>query len=254
MIATLPMYDWPQSRPAYDALWVLIRDGLRARGLTAPDSLDHAAHFMEAWGRDDLVLSHICNLPLRARYTGRVTVIGTSDYALPDTPPGHYHSVWLVRAEDPAAGPEDCASYRYAFNDALSQSGWGAPLADARARGLTLCPHLETGAHRASLAAVAAGEADLACIDAVTWSMVERWEPVAPALRPIGRTASSPGMTFITGKDRDPAPMFDAVAEAIAALPAGHRAATGLRGIVRLPEADYAIPLPDAPRTAAAHA
>ncbi len=33
MIAALPMYDRPENRAAHDALWSLIRDGLRARGI-----------------------------------------------------------------------------------------------------------------------------------------------------------------------------------------------------------------------------
>ncbi len=38
MVAALPMYDWPKSGPAVDALWRLIRDRLRDKDIPAPRS------------------------------------------------------------------------------------------------------------------------------------------------------------------------------------------------------------------------
>lgn len=248
------MYDRPETRAAYDALWAAVRDGLRQRGLAAPDALDHEAHFMEAWGRDDLVLSQICNLPYRARYRDRVTLIGAADYGVDAVPPGYYRSVWVVRADDPATRVEDCAGYRLAFNDPMSHSGWGSAVADATERGLTLTPHLQTGAHLASIAAVASGAADLAAIDAVTWAMARRWDKPAQSLRPLGQTMGRPGQSFITARGQDPAPYFAAISDAIAAMPAEHKDATGLRGIVRLPVAAYDLPLPPEPATMTANA
>jgi hypothetical protein len=49
MIAALPMYDRPENRSAHDALWALIRDGLRARGIEAPDELDRQTPYDEGW-------------------------------------------------------------------------------------------------------------------------------------------------------------------------------------------------------------
>jgi hypothetical protein len=121
MIAALPMYDRPENRAAHDALWALIRDGLRARGIEAPDELDRQTPYDEGWGRPDLVLGQICNLPWRARFRDRVTVIGTSDYGIPDTPSGHYRSVIVARSEG-----EVPAAPRWAINDPLSCSGWDA--------------------------------------------------------------------------------------------------------------------------------
>ena len=247
MFAALPMYDRPENAAAHDALWSLIRDGLAALGIPAPDALDRRTHHMEGWARPDLVLGQICNLPYRAAFRDRVTAIAAADYALPETPPGHYHSLFIVRADDPARRPQDCTGYRFAFNEALSQSGWGAPSDWARANGLALSPALRTGAHVLSLRAVATGQADLAAIDAVTFRNLSRWDPLAPAVRVIGRTHATPGMTFITAPGRDPAPYRAAIAGAITALTADLRNTLGLQGIVILPPESYDIPLPAPP-------
>lgn len=247
MIATLPMYDRPDTRAALTRLWHLIRDGLNARGIDAPTELSHDAPLMEPWGRDDLVLSQICNLPYRARFKDRLTLIGAADYGVAGVPAGYYNSLWLVRKDDPARQVEDCAGYRFAFNDPLSQSGWGAPVIDAQERGLTLTPHLQTGAHLVSMAAVADGGADLAAVDAVTWELAQRSDPIPRGLRVVGQTFASPGMTFVTAKGQDPARYFAAISSAIDRLAMMDKATLSLRGIVRLPDVAYALPLPPKP-------
>ncbi|MCC5973896.1 MAG: PhnD/SsuA/transferrin family substrate-binding protein [Rubellimicrobium sp.] len=247
MFASLPMYDRPENAAAHDALWILIRDGLRARGLAAPEALDRTVGHMEGWARSDLVLGQICNLPFRARFRGRVTLIGASDYGLPGAGPGEYYSLFIVRSDDPARTLEDCATHRFAYNEGLSNSGWGAPVGTAATLGLRLNPALQTGAHVQSLRAVAEGRADLAAIDAVTFRNCQRWEPATRAVRVIGRSLASPGQSFITRAGQDPLPYRAAIADAIAALPPDHRDCLGLKRIVALPEAAYALPLPPEP-------
>lgn len=248
MIAALPMYDRPETRAAHDALWSLIRDGLRARGVAAPDALDREAGLWEAWESPALVLGQVCNLPYRARLRGRVRLVGAGDYGLEGTAPGYYHSVFIARAED-AADPAAFRDRRFAFSEALSQSGWGAPQAWAAERGFRFPASLETGAHRESARAVAEGRADLAAIDAVSWRLIERWDgAIAASLRVVGRTGASPGISFATAA-ADPAPHLEAVSEAVAALDPASRATLGLQGVRRLPERAYAD-LPPAPEAA----
>lgn len=244
MLASLPMYDRPENAAAHDALWAGVRDRLRAAGVDAPDALDRATAPAAGWARDDLLLGQICNLPFRAWHRTRLRPLGCADYGLPDTLPGHYSSVFVVRADDPAASPEDADGYRFALSDPMSHSGWGAPHAWAAAHGLTLRPAIVTGAHRQSLAAVAEGRADLAAIDIVSWRMFKRWEPAAARVRIIGVTGSSPGMTFVTGPRHDPAAVLATLAAALEALDTAHRETLGLRGIVGVAETDYDLPFP----------
>lgn len=247
MIASLPMYDRPENAAAHDALWSLIRDNLRQRDIQAPDSLDRITPHMDGWAHPDLVLGQICNLPYRALFRNKVSVIGAADHGLPDAGPGQYYSHFIVRAGDPATDPSHCTGYRFVLSEPLSQSGWGAPHDWAQAHDHSLTPVLRSGGHRNSLLAVAEGRADLAAIDAITLRNLLRWEPMAQQIRSIGRTHATPGMTFITAPDRDPAPYFAAIDAAIRALPAAHRDTLGLRGIVALPPSAYDIALPPVP-------
>lgn len=250
MIAALGMYDRPELRSATDGFWALIRDGLRAQGIAAPEMLtrDDRA-WMAGWLSPDLLLSQTCGLPFRARLQGHVALVGTPDFGVEGCPPGYYCSVLICRADAPRPALEDLPGLRFALNEGLSQSGWAAPLAHLQARGLTLRPSLASGGHRASALAVADGRADWAALDAVTWRLLQQHEPaLARQLQVVDRTAPTPGLPYVTAAGRDPAPIRAAVQAAITALPAADRAALGLRGLVQIPAAAYlALPVPPLP-------
>ena len=141
MIASLGMYDRPQAQAANNRLWALIRDGMRAAAMPAPDTLTCGADaYWPGWTSPDLILSQTCGFPYRSRLHGHVTLIGTPDYAVAGCPPGYYHSVYLARADDPRRALAEFDSAAFAFNEALSQSGWAAPQNHAAALGLILRP------------------------------------------------------------------------------------------------------------------
>ena len=102
MIASLPMYDRPETAAANDRLWAGIRDRLRAEGLPAPEALIHgASDLWPQWTSPDLVLSQTCGYPYRSRLHGQVLLVGTPDYGVDGCAPGHYRSVFVARADDP---------------------------------------------------------------------------------------------------------------------------------------------------------
>lgn len=244
MIASLPMYARASNRAAHDALWALIRDGLRPDGVSAPDQLDYDTDHMVGWARPDLVLGQICNLPYRALFKDKVTVIGAADYGLDGCPPGYYRSVFVVRNNCTATAPKDMAAQRFAFNEPLSQSGFGAPQLWAQAQGFQFQGVAKTGSHRGSIAAVAEGRADIAAIDAHTWWIEQAENPQTAELKVIGHTNATPGMSFITRKGQDPAPYFDAITAAVSALAPEHAVMLGLKAIIALPQTAYDLPFP----------
>ncbi|MDR7126065.1 PhnD/SsuA/transferrin family substrate-binding protein [Pseudotabrizicola sp. 4114] len=249
MIASLGMYDRAETMAANDVLWALIRDGLRARGLIAPEALTRGAQaYWSAWEAPGLLLSQTCGLPFRARLHQRVTLIGTPDYGVAGCAPGFYRSVLIARADDPRATESEFSTARLAFNEPLSQSGWAAVHQHFQHLGLTLRPTLQTGGHRASALAVAKGEADFAAIDAVTWEMLARHEDFANGLRVFARTGPTPGLPLITAQAAQADALFEVVSHAIRALSDAQRHTLCLRGLVRIPASAYlALPIPPAP-------
>jgi ABC-type phosphate/phosphonate transport system substrate-binding protein len=250
MIASLGMYDFGPAMAANDRLWALIRDGLRSRGIGAPDALTRGeAAFWPAWEAPDLVLSQTCGYPYRARLHSRVAYVGSPDYGIEGCPPGHYNSVFVVRADDARQTFADFDGAPFAYNEALSQSGWAAPQVHAARAGIRLPPAVETGGHRLSAAAVAEGRADIAALDAVTWALMTASEPAVPErLRVIARTDPTPGLPYIAAKGAAAEIIFDAAAAAIAALAPEDRKTLHLKGLTRIPtEAYLAVPDPPAP-------
>ena len=249
MIAALPMYARAALAPANDRYWGAIRDQLRAAGMAAPDALSRGADDLwPLWTAPDLVLAQTCGLPYRTRLHGKVTLVGTPDFALAGCKPGYYCSVLVARADDPRnlAG---LMAGRFAYNDALSQSGWAAAHNHVAGLGLALRPTLRSGGHRRSAVAVVERRADLAAIDAVTWRLMQRHDGgLTATLREVARTAPTPGLPYITALGHDPAVLFAAIAAALAGMADDDRQALGLRGLVSIPAAAYlAQPVPPPP-------
>lgn len=234
MIASLPMYDWPEVHGATDALWTALRDAIRDRGMAAPEALDRTAPTRAVWTNPAMILSQTCSMPYRQGLHRAVAIIGTPDYGIEGCPPGYYRSVIVVRADDPR---EDIAAYTdgtCAFNAPDSQSGravWGET---------AFASWLETGAHRGSIHAVAEGRADIAAIDAVSWRLAQRHQPKTARLRVLSLTPPTPGLPFITAKGKDTDQLADAATDAIVRLDSETRAALGLSGFVQLPASVYA--------------
>jgi ABC-type phosphate/phosphonate transport system substrate-binding protein len=249
MIASLGMYDRAETREANDRFWALIRDALRAEGVDAPQDLTRGeGAYWPAWTSPELLFSQTCGFPYRARLHGKVRLIGTPDYGLEGCPPGHYRSVFVARAGDPRTALADFDGAGLAFNEDLSQSGWAAPQNHARALGLSLRPVLRSGGHLLSARAVAEGRAEIAALDALTWALIQEWEPVAAGLKVVGHTTPTPALPYITHPSQDAGLLFRAVAGAIAGLAAGDRATLRLKGLVALPpEAYLSVPTPPTP-------
>jgi ABC-type phosphate/phosphonate transport system substrate-binding protein len=250
MIASLGMYDFGAAVAANDRLWALIRDELRERGIDAPDLLTRGdAAFWPAWGSPELLLSQTCGYPYRDRLHHRVAYVGTPDYGVEGCPPGYYRSVFVVRADDPRPALADFDGTRFAFNEALSQSGWAAPQIHAARLGLRLPAALQTGGHRRSALAVAEGRADIAALDAVTYRlMLDNDADLSARVRVIAATEPTPGLPLITAKAGPAEALCLAVGKAIASLAPGDRNDLHLKGLIKIPtEAYLAVPNPPPP-------
>jgi len=241
MIASLPMYDRPETAAANDRLW----SALRARLGFGPDALVRDGAVWAQWQSPDLLLSQTCGYPYRAKLHGQVTLIGAADHRLAGCAPGYYNSVLIARRSAPLSAFDGA---RFAYNEALSQSGWAAPMVHARTAGVTFGALVKTGAHRESARIVAQGHADLAALDALSWRMIRRWDGFASDLVEIERTAPTPALPYITGSAYQAKVLFSALQGAIADLCPADRDRLSLYDLVRLdPDAYLSVPTPPPP-------
>ncbi len=245
MIAMLGMYDPPALRDANDRLW----QKTRARLGYGPETLTRDMDFLDIWQSPDLLFAQTCGMPFRARLYPDITLIGTPDYRLPGCNAGYYRSALVVRADTTGTALADFTGGRFAYNDALSQSGWAGPMVHFDQAGVSFTSLLETGSHNKSARAVADGRADMAGLDLLSWAILGEHDPgLAARLRVIDATAPTPALPYITAAGRDPAPIAAALRGAISDLCETDRRALHLNGLVDIAAADYlAVPTPPGP-------
>lgn len=248
MIASLPMYDWPEVQPATDRLWTAVAQELRHRGINAPDALTRDPDLWTQWEAPDLLLSQTCGLPLRARLRGKVRLVGSPDYRLDECPPGYYASKIIVRARERSVDPKDWRTLRLVCNEDRSQSGWASILNHASDLDTKFASMVMSGGHRNSIRMVADGEADIAAIDAQSWRLAQAHDPWMTKLRVIGQTSPTPATPFITSGDASDdlvAQLHASLKQAVADMTPADRQVLHLHDIVSVPAEDYyAVPTP----------
>ncbi len=244
MIAMLGMYDMPALQPVNDRFWRSIRSQLGY----GPERLTRDRDVWDVWLDPNLVFAQTCGMPFRTQLHGKVQLVGTPDYGLTGCPPGYYHSVFVARKDD----PRDLAHLsqgRFAFNEALSQSGWAAPITHLTELHLTPGRLLETGGHALSAQAVADGRADFASLDAVTWLMLKEHTDLGHKLRDVTKTEPTPALPYITANGQDANHIAATVRAAIKSLSREDLSALHLRGLIAIPADEYlAVPTPPAPQ------
>ncbi len=202
------MYDLPELRPATDALWSAVAGRLAEFGVEAPVELTRGPTPEALWTDPRLLLAQTCGYPLATALRGRVTLVATPCYGAEGCDGASYRSAIVVRAADPADSLAALRGRRCAVNDAASNSGMNllrhAVMPFARGGAAFFSETVWTGAHVASLRAVADNRADVAAVDCVTWALLRRVRPDASAgLRVLAWTASSPGLPLVTGSGTD---------------------------------------------------
>ncbi len=242
---SLPMYDLPQIAWASDTLVAAIASAL-PEGLA--DSTHRRSEDLDClWRAPDLLLTQTCGYPLMTAYADAFTYVATPCYDLPGCEGGRYYSVAVVRADDPATRLADLRGRRAAINGRDSQSGHNClrrAVADLAEGAPFFSAVLETGAHAASLEAVAQGLADVATLDCVSYALWSRETPERLAgTRVLCRSASAPALPYVTRADIEPEVLsalraaLQAVADDVELAPA--RRALALSGFTILGREAY---------------
>jgi ABC-type phosphate/phosphonate transport system substrate-binding protein len=203
-LASLAMYSsHPPLAAATDALWVFIRDGLQQAGVPdVPKALDKDLVYDQAWLRPELLLAQTCGFPYVKRLRGTVRLVATPVYDLAGCDGPTTRSFIIVRKTCEAQSLGDTRGSIAAINEPGSNSGtnlFRAAIAPFAQNGRFFSTVIETGRHLLSIDAVAAGKADIAAIDCVTFGNTSRFEPSRLAnIRVLAETESGPGLPFVT--------------------------------------------------------
>ncbi len=196
MIASLPMYDWPEVRAPTDAWW----KGL-ALHLGVNIGLDRGLDHVAAWRRQDLTFSQTCGYPLTHEFKGLLNYIGTPHYAVTGCEGANYCSMILARQNQPL---ESFRGATAAVNNPDSMSGMLAlqlVFAPFAKHGKFFSKTILSGGHVNSMIAVRQGLADVCAIDAVCVAMAERYRPdYLQGLVEVARSPLVPSLPFVTRK------------------------------------------------------
>ena len=152
MIASFPMYDWPEVRNATDAWW----RGL-SRHLGVAVELDRNPDHFAAWRRADLAFSQTCGYPFTHEFKGLLKYVATPHYAVPGCHEASYCSFIFARFDQP---PDSFRGGVAVVNNPDSMSGMLAlklVFAPFAAKGKFFARALESGSHVKSMLAVRDG-------------------------------------------------------------------------------------------------
>ena len=155
LLASLPMYNLPETEDATRILWHGLAEHLRSAGIQdVPDTLTRHLNVPEHWLSPNLLFSQTCGYPLTHTLKGRVRLVATPCYDAPGCEDAEYCSILVVPASASTRSFGDLRGKRAAFTSFHSHSGFNAlralaaPLAEA---GHFFGEAIQTGSHAASL-------------------------------------------------------------------------------------------------------
>ena len=194
MIASLPMYDWPELRKHTDAFW----SGFERHSKLSL-VLDRKGQHSDSWRQPELVFSQTCGYPFTHEFKGLLSYVATPHYVCAGCNGANYSSFIFAReaaplqnfiGKIPAINSLDSMSGMLALKLVFAPFVNGGELFDRK---------LITGGHLNSLQAVREGKADVCAIDAVCVALAEKYRPdVLEGLVEIGQSPMVPSLPYVT--------------------------------------------------------
>jgi ABC-type phosphate/phosphonate transport system substrate-binding protein len=194
IVASLPMYDWPEIRDATDSFW---RAFSKHAGLTG--ELDREADYVGLWRNPALMFSQTCGYPFTHDFKGILNYIATPHYLSEGCDGANYCSMIYAREQKSLA---EFYGSTAAVNTQDSMSGM-------LALKLVFAPYVQggeffrrikiSGGHRNSLRAVRTKYADVCAIDSVCVALLKKYCPEElDGLVEIERSPQVPALPFVT--------------------------------------------------------
>lgn len=208
-VASLPMYDLPEVRPAMASLWTGIARHLRQGGLTdVPEALAFERPAGDVWSDPTVLFSQCCGADLMGAHAEALVPVATPCYRAPGCAGPRYASIVVVAEDSRTTSIEDLRGKVAAINQPHSHSGVNAlrALIAPISRGDRFFGRVvQSGAHVSSIAMVARGDADVAAIDCIVHALLARHRSAALAgTRVLCRTAGAPAPPYVTRAGADP--------------------------------------------------
>ena len=97
-IAVLPMYDFPWTAAANDALWAAISARLDEAGVEAPKALTRGPDLAAHWRDPGLIFGQACGYPYVTGLKDAVTLIAAPEYVFPGCDGASHRSFLMCRA------------------------------------------------------------------------------------------------------------------------------------------------------------
>jgi ABC-type phosphate/phosphonate transport system substrate-binding protein len=247
LIAVLPMYDFPWTAGANDALWAAVSARLAEAGVQSPTRLSRGGELAVLWRHPALVFGQTCGYPYASGLKDAVTLIAAPEYSFPGCEDASHRSFLIRRVSDSRRELREFRGAVAALNAHDSNTGMNLfrAMIAPTARGAGFFSSIVvTGSHEASVAVVDNGQADLASIDCVSFALLGRGRPeLIERVAIVAESPLSPCLPFIAAASL-PASMIATVRKAlIAALAdpdlAQTRTALGLTGVRVVAPADY---------------
>jgi ABC-type phosphate/phosphonate transport system substrate-binding protein len=201
-IASLAMYDGGELSAANDVLWDAIARRLMGFGFRqVPPKLERDRALHDVWSSDRLLFGQTCGYPFAARFRGRLRLLGVPEYSLPGCTRSGHRSFVIVHAGSTVRSLNALRGTRAAINDVESMTGrhllGDAIAASGGSPGFFASVEV-SGSHAVSLERVAAGAADVAAIDCVSYAHLARAAPeIVAETRIIHRTRETPTLPFV---------------------------------------------------------
>lgn len=203
LIASLPWYDQAVSRRANDEFWQVLRSELQSFGIDGlPAALDRATPVSEQWRSQSLVVSQCCGLDLFNEAGKSLTPVGRPVFSDLDCKPGEYFS-YIVSAT------ESLKHERVVINSPHSHSGCMTLFNWMNSHGISPTEVLISGSHESSLNWIQNGVADLAAIDAHSWSRLDH-----KGVMILDQSREAPSPPFVCTTDNSEI-VFDSLRNAI---------------------------------------
>ena len=201
--ASFPMYNFPEMRGALDIIWKSLARQLEREGVDdVPSGLAHGRALHTLWTDPTLLVSQCCGYDVVKRYAGKLVPLATPRYDAPGCKKGNYSSVIVVSEDSQFTNLDQLRDRICVINGPESHSGANAlrAMIGPLSRHQPFFSRVEiSGSHAESIATLIRGEADVTCIDCVTYALLKRYRPSLPAgTRELCYTASAPGVPYVT--------------------------------------------------------